>query len=68
MWSLGKVLKTPEVVRVYSGSFWNQPYQNEEFRCLFEAEQEDLLKDLYGFVEYISDSNYELEIAKEFSS
>jgi len=48
MWSLGKVFKTPEVVRVYMGSFWNEPYQNEEFRSLFEAEQDDLLKDLYG--------------------
>jgi hypothetical protein len=47
MWSLGKVFKTPEVVRVYIGSFWNQPYQNQEFQSLFEAEQDDLLKDLY---------------------
>lgn len=46
MWSLGKVLQTPEVARVYIGSFWNQPYQNEEFRKLFEAEQTDLFKDL----------------------
>ncbi|KAG6613924.1 EH domain-containing protein 4 [Phytophthora cinnamomi] len=27
MWSLGKVLKTPEVMRVYLGSFWSQPRQ-----------------------------------------
>ena len=25
MWSLGKVLGTPEVARVYIGSFWDQP-------------------------------------------
>ena len=25
MWSLGKVLGTPEVARVYIGSFWNEP-------------------------------------------
>ncbi|RXG67546.1 hypothetical protein Avbf_06369 [Armadillidium vulgare] len=25
MWSLGKILHTPEVERVYVGSFWNQP-------------------------------------------
>lgn len=25
MWSLGKILNTPEVERVYVGSFWNQP-------------------------------------------
>ena len=29
MWSLGKVLGTPEVARVYIGSFWDEPYQNE---------------------------------------
>jgi len=46
MWSLGKVLKSPEVMRVYIGSFWEQPYQNQEFRSLFEAEQADLLADL----------------------
>jgi len=46
MWSLGKVMQTPEVVRVYIGSFWDQPFQNEENRKLFEAEQADLFKDL----------------------
>lgn len=46
MWSLGKVIQAPEVVRVYVGSFWDQPYQNEEFRKLFEAEQGDLMNDL----------------------
>lgn len=25
MWSLGKVLNTPEVARIYVGSFWSQP-------------------------------------------
>jgi len=46
MWSLGKVVRTPEVMRVYIGSFWDQPYQNEEFKKLFEAEQRDLISDL----------------------
>jgi hypothetical protein len=46
MWSLGKVVRTPEVMRVYIGSFWDQPYQNEEFKKLFEAEQRDLIADL----------------------
>jgi EH domain-containing protein 1 len=47
MWSLGKVLKTPEVMRVYVGSFWGQPYQNPEYTKLFDAEREDLLRDLH---------------------
>jgi hypothetical protein len=29
MWSLGKVLGTPEVARVYIGSFWDQPLRYE---------------------------------------
>ena len=44
MWSLGKVFQTPEVVRVYIGSFWDKPYQLKDNQKLFEAEQTDLLK------------------------
>ncbi|MBN3274310.1 EHD4 protein, partial [Polyodon spathula] len=46
MWSLGKVLNTPEVARVYLGSFWSKPLQNTENRKLFEAEAQDLFKDI----------------------
>ncbi|KAF9208055.1 EH domain-containing protein 4 [Haplosporangium sp. Z 27] len=48
MWSLGKVVQTPEVMRVYLGSFWLQRPQNvfEDCRQLLEKEQADLLKDL----------------------
>ena len=38
MWSLGKVVKSPEVLRVYIGSFWDQPLMyedNGEFECKF---------------------------------
>lgn len=27
MWALGKCVATPEVLRVYIGSFWNEPYR-----------------------------------------
>lgn len=50
MWSLGKVIQTPEVTRVYIGSFSGQPLSEkmhgEIGRELFEKEQEDLLADL----------------------
>jgi len=46
MWSLGKVMQTPEVMRVYIGSFWEQPYQNTDNTKLFDLERNDLLKDL----------------------
>ncbi|OWZ19242.1 hypothetical protein PHMEG_0006541 [Phytophthora megakarya] len=53
MWSLGKVLKTPEVMRVYLGSFWSQPRQKHGEdglggtpEALFDAEERDLLDEL----------------------
>ncbi|XP_068212204.1 EH domain-containing protein 3 isoform X2 [Palaemon carinicauda] len=46
MWSLGKILNTPEVERVYVGSFWNQPLRYDINRTLFEAEEQDLFADL----------------------
>ncbi|XP_006646902.1 EH domain-containing protein 1-like [Oryza brachyantha] len=50
MWSLGKVLNTPEVARVYIGSFNDKPVNESAVgpigKDLFEKEQEDLLCDL----------------------
>merc|ERR1719336_618553 len=46
MWSLGKVFKTPEVLRVYVGSYWDKEYQNTHNAELFDAEANDLLSDL----------------------
>ncbi|GFQ07763.1 eh domain-containing protein 1 [Phtheirospermum japonicum] len=50
MWSLGKVLNTPEVNRVYIGSFNDKPINEAAAgplgKDLFEKEQDDLLTDL----------------------
>lgn len=46
MWSLGKVVTTPEVLRVYIGSFWDQPLQFQDNKQLFEMEEHDLMTDL----------------------
>ncbi|KAK9057193.1 hypothetical protein SSX86_024560 [Deinandra increscens subsp. villosa] len=50
MWSLGKVLNTPEVMRVYIGSFNDKPINAIDDgplgAVLFEKEQDDLLNDL----------------------
>ncbi|KII74926.1 EH domain-containing protein 1 [Thelohanellus kitauei] len=46
MWSLGKIIHTPEVTKVYIGSFWDEPYQNPSFQKLFEAEEVKFMKDL----------------------
>ena len=46
MWSIGKVVKTPEVLRVYVGSFWDQPLMYQDNAALFEMEEKDLMNDL----------------------
>jgi len=46
MWSLGKVLGTPEVCRVYTGSFWDGPLRNQENAKLLIKEKESLLAEL----------------------
>nr|XP_009779289.1 PREDICTED: EH domain-containing protein 1-like [Nicotiana sylvestris] len=50
MWSLGRVLNTPEVTRVYIGSFNDRPINEAPTgpvgKELFEKEQDDLLSDL----------------------
>lgn len=46
MWSLGKVMLSPEVCRVYVGSFWATPLRAGTNTPLFEAEALDLLTDL----------------------
>ncbi|XP_051520345.1 EH domain-containing protein 2 [Myxocyprinus asiaticus] len=46
MWSLGKVFCTPEVLRVYIGSFWSSPMRMTDNRRLFEQEEADLFADI----------------------
>ncbi|NXH16940.1 EHD2 protein, partial [Bucco capensis] len=46
MWSLGKVVNTPEVLRVFIGSFWAQPLLIADNRALFELEEQDLFRDI----------------------
>ena len=46
MWSMGKVMKTPEVLRVYIGSYWDQPLVFTDNKELFDLEQKDLMRDL----------------------
>jgi len=46
MWSLGKVMMTPEVCRVYMGSFWEHPLQQTDQGALLNQEQKDLFNDI----------------------
>ena len=48
MWSLSPVVRTPEVMRVYMGSFRDEPYDpaGHESFSLFDKERSDLMRDL----------------------
>ena len=46
MWSLGKVMNTPEVCRVYMGSFWDKPLQETGQEELLSQEEMDLMNDI----------------------
>jgi Domain of unknown function (DUF5600) len=46
MWSLGKVMNTPEVCRVYMGSFWEKPLQETGQEELLNQEEMDLMNDI----------------------
>jgi len=46
LWSLGKTMTSPEVARVYVGSFWEESLSNLDNADLFEMEEKDLMKDL----------------------
>ena len=46
MWMLGGVVASPEVPRVYIGSFWDKPFINAEMAELMEMEEGDLIEDL----------------------
>jgi EH domain-containing protein 1 len=46
LWSLGKTMTSPEVSRVYVGSFWQEELKNLDNVDLFEMEEKDLMKDL----------------------
>lgn len=46
MWSLGKVMNTPEVCRVFMGSFWDKPLKHTEQADLLRQEEVDLMNDI----------------------
>ncbi|KAJ1408132.1 P-loop containing nucleoside triphosphate hydrolase protein [Ochromonadaceae sp. CCMP2298] len=46
MWALGKVVGTPEVCKVYLGSFWDAPLRLEDNRAILEREKADLLQEM----------------------
>jgi len=48
MWNVGKVLRTPEVARVYVSSFWNNGYRYKEHANLFDEDKAAVLEELHA--------------------
>ena len=46
MWALGKVMNTPEVCRIFIGSFWGAPMKFTEQADLLNKEKLDLFNDI----------------------
>ncbi|KXS19447.1 hypothetical protein M427DRAFT_28904 [Gonapodya prolifera JEL478] len=46
MWSLARVFKTPEVVRVYVGSFWEKGYRIHDMADLLRRDHVTFMRDL----------------------
>lgn len=51
MWSLGAIIASPEVPRVYLGSFWDAPFKHPGMAGLMEAEEADLIEELASLPE-----------------
>jgi len=46
MWSMGKIFNSPEVVRVYTGSYWDEPLVHDDFENMFESDEWLLINEL----------------------
>eukprot|EP00545_Synedropsis_sp_CCMP1620_P011279 CAMPEP_0119013954 /NCGR_PEP_ID=MMETSP1176-20130426/9276_1 /TAXON_ID=265551 /ORGANISM="Synedropsis recta cf, Strain CCMP1620" /LENGTH=669 /DNA_ID=CAMNT_0006967085 /DNA_START=73 /DNA_END=2082 /DNA_ORIENTATION=- len=46
LWSMGKLFNTPEVVRVYTGSYWDEPLKHDDFSSMFETDEWLLIDEL----------------------
>jgi GTPase SAR1 family protein len=46
MWNMGKLFNSPEVVRVYTGSYWDKPFCNTDFSDMFEDDERLLMREL----------------------
>ena len=46
MWSMGKIFDSPEVVRVYTGSYWNGNLINDDFEKMFTKDEKLLVREL----------------------
>ncbi|GMH95443.1 hypothetical protein TrST_g9565 [Triparma strigata] len=48
LWSMGKIFRTPEVSRVYCGSYWEKDLVVKDYKDMFEEDEKLLLEELKG--------------------
>ena len=46
LWSMGKIFRTPEVSRVYCGSYWDQPLVHSDYEEMFKKDEDMLVEEL----------------------
>ncbi|KAH8066566.1 hypothetical protein JL722_1013 [Aureococcus anophagefferens] len=51
MFNVGKILQTPEVVRVFVGSFWDEPLVHAEYEKVFRKDRAALIRALIDEIE-----------------
>jgi len=54
MWSLGRVIDSPESLRVFVGSFWEKPMKERQFKQYMSEERQELLGDLRSLPRHAS--------------
>ena len=53
MWSMGKIFDSPEVVRVYTGSYWNGALIHHDFEHMFDQDEQLLVRELVDLPRYV---------------
>jgi len=48
LWNVGKILRTPEVARVFVSSFWDSEYRFEDHKQLFDEDKKAIVEELRG--------------------
>jgi len=46
LWSMGKIFRTPEVSRVYCGSYWDKDLEHKDYKDMFEEDEKLLVEEL----------------------
>jgi hypothetical protein len=50
---MGKIFDSPEVVRVYTGSYWNGALINHDFESMFDKDEQLLVRELVDLPRYV---------------